>query len=182
MPLPFMSIDLRFFGTLFPDSTIDSTEWEGNDNGTTNLHTYVNAPTDATFLRLIDPAGNVASCGVDVDTEDINFVLEDASPPVSGEEVVTYNVRARKVQTTGTGTATMTMEFREGATVRASRTGIVLTPGIVTYSDQLSNAERDAVGDWENVRIFVTIDACVDNLGDEMDLEIYRVFADFEAS
>lgn len=55
----------------------------------------------------------------------------------------------------GSTDLTVTVEVVEGTTVRATRTDVVVD-ALVDYASLLSDAERDSITDWSNVRIRLT--------------------------
>jgi len=165
---------------MVPDQVIGSPVWEDDAGSTTDaaLIAAVSTQTDSDWILPSVPGLSVCAT---TENDGIEFGLENRTGDDPNGLVDTVVVRCNMrydLPIGGGGTATARMRLREGTTTRATRSGITLTTGFVQYSDPLTKAEIDAISDWDNLRIFVDADVCVDTIGDEISFEVSRMQLD----
>lgn len=162
---------------LKPDLDVSVSGWEGDDDGTTDLHDYVNDDLDSSYVRRQTPS--LQECSGGTDNFAVEFGIENPTEDPTNVDTVVVRVRARyALPFGGGGEATMRIRLRENTTTIATRSGISLTTSFVWYDDVLSDSEIDSVGDWTNLRILADADVCVDSVGDEINFEVAEMELD----
>ena len=162
-----------FSGTLRPDSSVSVSGWENQADGTTNLHNSVNDQSDATYVRQQIPVISVCPT---TENDSIEFGLENPSTTPNGSESVNLRVKARKAfPFGGSGTSTMRIRLRQGTTVISTDSGNGLTTSFAWYDCFLSQAEKNAITDWTNLRALVDADSCAAGAGDEVEVHIAEI-------
>lgn len=142
---------------LRPDSDITTTGWTPSTG--TNVYAVIDesSPSDTDYV-----SSNIASSICP--TQDTTFFEVGLSNPSGTLNAnctgITVRVRAAKVETINTGDVDMTVELKQGATVRASQSFPNLTTSYVTKSFTLSFAEVKSITGTSDLRIRVTIDYC----------------------
>lgn len=165
---------------MVPDAVIGSPVWE-DDGGLTSDAALIAAVSTQTNSDWILPSvPGLLVCG-STENDSIEFGLDNrvGADPYGLVDTVRVECHMRyDLPIGGGGTATARMRLREGTTTRATRTGINLTTSFVEYDDLLSAAEIDAISDWDNLRIIVDADVCVDTIGDEISFEVSQMRLD----
>lgn len=157
-----------FTGTLLPNGDAGVGGWEGDSDESTNLHDLVNDGLDTNWVRILDTAPVLSVCAT-TENDSIDFNFDNPSTAPNGQETVEVRVKARyELPIGGTGSSTMRIRVRELTTTRATRTGFNLTTSFAWFSFFMTQAEKDAVGDWNDIQILADMDSCVDTLGDEL--------------
>lgn len=128
---------------LHPDGDISKTGlWKREDNSTTNLYLSIDEfPYNDSDYVWYDNTVEGRYFEVSLENPD--------NPSIGAGDVVIY-WRARR--RAGTETATIKVELREGATVRASDSQII-TDADAEYSYTLTSGEKSSITNWNDLRL-----------------------------
>ena len=134
-----------FLGSIVPDSDIETTNWTP-----TPLYLELNEdiPDDATTEITADFSGSSEQI------KDFEVGLSNPIITPTAGEVVTMRVRSYLELLVGNSFNSVTMELKQGTTVKASRSQSV-PDGYITVVRVLSQAEKDSITDWDNLRVRV---------------------------
>lgn len=160
--------------TIYPDGTIESTDW------TANPHTDTNDQSDATFASS---ASSTAVCPSE-DAYDFEVSMDNPSGTVGAGDCqdMVVRVRARKSEIAGTGEVDIQFRLMEGATQRdiSSKYNDIGT-SFVTFTSVLSVAEVDAITNHNDLRVEVTSFGCGDFLFDSVECDVSQVEVEYRA-
>ena len=134
-------------GFLRPDADIETSDWTA-----TPLWSKLDdtSPDDATTEISASFAGN----GTQV--KDFEIALSNPSGTPTTREVVTFRVRFwLDVISFGVDTKDVKIELKQGSTVKKTINTVASTVGYVTDTSTLSQAEKDSISDWDNLRVRV---------------------------
>lgn len=134
---------------LMPDGTIgQSGSWKREDESTVNLHLSLNefpSPNDTNYVKHDLVAGE----------EWFECSLQNPiGTPGAGDVIIWW----RGADLNLTDSCEITVELREGETVRASMVQ-TLPDSYTTYSYTLSAGEKASISNWNNVRLRVRVTA-----------------------
>ncbi len=172
MPLPSMRQKTRpkgFIGTIKPDADIAKANWEQETGDTTDIFESIDDDVSSTFIRTDEIT--MAFCGGSEEDRTCRFDMEAPATAPSGAEQINVRVRARYNSSGSNPAIVMTVRLYEVSTLRATKATDNLTGSIILYPWILSQAQKDAVGNWNNVRIDVAMSICEDD-GDPIRGEI----------
>lgn len=153
----------KFIGVIRPDSDVETSGWTS-----TPLWSKLDevSPDDAT--TEITSQGAISECPT---TESFDFEVGMSNPgsPPSGSEIVTIRARAWLHLVVGAtpSTRTFLVQVKETTTVRASQSFTLNVSSYQTHSFTMSQAEKDAVGNWDNIRIRCVETSCLDSEADD---------------
>ena len=148
-----------FEGFLRPDADIETSDWTATPLWSKLDET---SPDDATTeidsSEFSDP--DVAQ------TFDFEIRLTDPPSTPTGRETITWRVRHYLEVVSGNfDTDVITLELKQGSTVIATQS-VSANTSYTTDSDVLSQAEKDSITDWTDLRIKVTYTIKMTNEGD----------------
>lgn len=158
-----------FIGTLKPNVDIAKVNWEDELGGTTNIFNSIDDDSASTFI--ITDEILMAFCGGSEEQRTCRFHMSNPSPLPSGAEDVTVRVRARYKSSASNPSIDMTIKLFQGGTLKATSSLSALTGSHVWYIDFLTQAQKDSVSDWTDVRVDVDMSIC-ENAGDPIFGEI----------
>lgn len=154
----------QFIGFIRPDGDIETTDFSPSSGSTLwEMLDEVSQDGDTTnvFTGLI-----TSVCPTET-TDDFEIRLSDPGSNPGGTETITVRVVARHDEVVGAFiTRKMFFELKEGGTVKATSATFNLTGSYATYSDVLTQAQKDSISDWDSMTIRVRTDMCVENSGD----------------
>jgi hypothetical protein len=149
-----------FIGFLRPNSDRTSGAWTGVGTGS-GLYGRIDetSPDDAT--SYIKSKTIVAVCA-STDSDLCAVELTGPSPAPNGVEVTVVRVRHRRVTTGSIGTNNLRIRLMESTTQRDSWT-VYPSTSWATENRTLSQAVKDAIGNWSNVHLEFQYTACMNN-------------------
>ena len=150
-----------FIGFIRPDSDIETTDWTS-----TPLWSKLDevSPDDTTTEIDSEFFGNPAAPQV----YDFEVSLSNPAITPTGAEVVTLKVRHwLEILSGGITSNDVTIELKQGSTVKATISTSGNTGTYVTSSKVLSQAEKDSITNWDDLRVRFEQSVQVTTLGDE---------------
>ena len=153
----------KFIGFIRPDSDVETSDWTATPLWSKLDET---SPDDAT--TQITSTTNITECPT-TETFDFEVGMSNPASPPTGQETVTIRVRALADEVIGSmPTKTLLVQVKETTTVRASSSFTLSAAGWTTPSFTMSQAEKDAVGNWDNMRVRCAVTLCLnDGANDE---------------
>ena len=145
-PSPFWDVVFKqFIGFLRPDLDVETTDWSS-----TPLFEKLDevSPDDATTEITADFSGSSEQ------VKDFEIGLSNPVITPTGREVVTMRVRSYLEELVGSSLNDVTMELKQGAVVKATISEMVPS-GYITEEHTLSQAEKDSITDWDDLRVRV---------------------------
>ena len=150
-----------FIGFIRPDADIETVGftstplWQKLDE--------VTHDSDTTHIQ----GGTVTSVCPTNTAHDFEIRLSHPSITPSGNETITVRVVARHEEVVGFFvTRQMFFQLKQGTVVRATSSTFSLSGSYQTFSDVLTQAQKDSITDWNDVRIRCRSNLCVENSGD----------------
>lgn len=148
-----------FIGFIRPDSDIETSGWT-----TTPLWNKLDetSPDDAT--TQITSSNGTTECPT-VDNRDFEVTLTNPPTTPSGFETVTIRMRGHFHTTAGNlTTKQFRVQVKELTTIRRFEL-FTAQSTYTTHSFTLTQAEKDAIGNWNDLRINVNFQSCHDAAG-----------------
>lgn len=145
-----------FFGAIVPDADIETSDWSG-----TPLYLKLNedVPDDATTQIS---AGFVGDGG---QTKDFEIGFSNPIIPPTAGETVTIRVRMwLDILAFGVSFKVATMTLKENAQVKLTFGTNLDTSGYLTREHVMTQAEKDSITNWNNLRLKVSFAVTGDNI------------------
>ena len=159
----------EFIGELDPDEEVVMGNWEDDAgsacSGATDCAVPVADDSDTTFVQteLINTMGGCASPEV----RNIRFGFDDPAVPPTGAETVNVRVTARYTTAGMNGdTGSMVVKIYELTTLRHTFGSVSLTTSFVTHVEGVPQSVKDAIGDWDDIRVDVEHTLCEEDGAD----------------
>ena len=137
-----------FIGTIVPDSDVDASDWTP-----TPLYLELNedVPDDATTEIDTIFTGNIEQ------VRDFEVGLSNPIIPPTGGEVVTLRARFwLELVTDDVTKREVKIELRELTSIKKTINTFADKTAYVTTNSVLSQAEKDSISNWNNVRVRIT--------------------------
>ena len=166
----------EFIGFLRPNADIETTDWTPTP---LNAELDEVSPDDATTEITSDTFNDSSS----TTTYDFEVALSNPIRP-TGRETVVLKVRQwLEVLVGAVTTNNVTMELKQGAVVKATISQSGPFPGAyVTRTKTLSQAEKDSITDWDDLRVKVSFAVQVTNLGDSAEAHVTWIELEFSTA
>lgn len=175
-PIPLFHAKAPLDETLVPTSDNTITQWEDEGGATTNLYQSVNANNDATHVELRN--ANVMVSGT-TNPRTLRFNMGDPSDVPNVDQSVQVIVRAEWIDAFGSANPTYirmdSIALRQGTTQKAISGANNLTTSPADYVLQLSGGEIGSITDWTDLNVEMLFDADGIDIGEEIDVQVYRV-------
>jgi hypothetical protein len=134
-----------FLGTLRPDSDIETSDWTN-----TPLYQKLDEVTADDSTTEV----NAQFSGNSQQIKDFEVALSNpASTPTAGEVITIRSRFWLELTAFGEVQKDVKTELKEAGTVRKSVSVAANTSGYTTMAAVLSQAEKDSIGDWTNLRV-----------------------------
>ena len=134
----------QWVGFLRPNADIETSDWTS-----TPLNEKLDevSPDDATTEITADFSGSSEQ------TKDFEVALSNPIRP-TGRETIVLRMRGYVEELVSTSSNSVTIELKQGSTVKASKTAMV-PDGYSTMTYNLSQAEKDSITDYDDLRVRV---------------------------
>jgi len=164
----------NFIGFIRPDDDIETAGFTA-----TPLWQKLDEVThDSDTTRIA--SGLVISVCPSTTAHDFEIRLSDPSSSPSGNETITVRVVARHAVEVGAViTREMFFELKEGGTVRATSGTFSLTGSYQTFSDVLTQAQKDSITDWNAMTVRCRSNMCVETSGDSVRSRFTQIEVEF---
>jgi hypothetical protein len=124
--------------TIRPNSDVTTAGWTSTAG---TFHAAVSDGSDASYIEA--PTGTDVSAPVELDLSNPAFHTTT--------KVVSFSVRARSINATGTGPRQLGVIIKQGATVLYTAATISLTSSFTTYT--FNNVDLTGLTDWDALRV-----------------------------
>ncbi len=166
----------EFIGSLRPDADVETSDWTP-----TPLYAELDevSPDDATT----EVTSSIFNDDASTQTYDFEVALSNPLRPTERETVV-FRVRQwLEVLVGAVTTNNVTMELKQGSTVKATISQSGPFPGgYVTKTKTLSQAEKDSITDWDDLRVRVSFEVQVTNSGDSAEAHVTWIELEFSTA
>lgn len=134
-----------------PDNDDAIGSWTDEAAGTTDIYTGIDEVTaEDTELIESEADPSLSACVIGLSTV--------TDPEGNVNHIVRYRYQKRMTGGGSPGVIDVTVELREGATVRASQTHIGIAEAVTAGTFTLSGAEADAITDYSDLNVRFTAD------------------------
>ena len=167
---------------LVPTSDVQSSGWSSSP-----LWSKINDHSENNSVQMDSTDALDDTCGTEEMDEDFEVHLgnpQGGDPEGSECNDVTFRIRARAVKAGGVGgQVDLTYAIKQGGTTIESVIANDIGTGYSTFSHNLTNAEIDAISNWDDLRFYVRSQACTEELEGDVycevawvELEIIAIF------
>jgi hypothetical protein len=147
-----------FVGTLKPNGDVNKTNYKNKLDCTTNIYQSIDDDSASTYITTDEIL--MATCDGTPEVRTCRFDMTNPSPAPNGAESVSVRVRARYNSAEADPSIDMVIKLYESTTLIATGGTEALTGSHVWYILFLSQAQKDAVSNWNNVRIDASMTIC----------------------